>query len=171
MIVDLYLVYSFIKRLVTPFNKWPAFAYGIIDARGTVLKDRRSLHGKERDSFGVYDLMILNLKKALAKIPGGNTKLATYAAALWLIKEGRVYENDTLTESAMTEGFHKYLMIVTEELDIDSLFELVLEDGEGGAPANNAGSGAIAGLGVGPSGEPGISKKLQKRIREVNGSK
>lgn len=35
------------------------------------------------------------------------------------------------------------------------------EDGivGGGAPANSVGSGAIAGVGIGPQGEPGVSKK------------
>lgn len=34
----------------------------------------------------------------------------------------------------------------------------------GGAPVNNVGSGDIAGLGVGPQGEPGINKKNKKKI-------
>ena len=34
----------------------------------------------------------------------------------------------------------------------------IKEDGVmGGAPANNAGGGEIAGIGVGPKGEPGVS--------------
>ena len=35
------------------------------------------------------------------------------------------------------------------------------EDGGmvGGSPVNNVGSGAVAGLGVGPQGEPGVKKK------------
>lgn len=33
------------------------------------------------------------------------------------------------------------------------------------APTVNAGSGNIAGLGVGPQGEPGVSKKAQRRIQ------
>lgn len=39
------------------------------------------------------------------------------------------------------------------------------EDGEGAvssAPANNVGGGAIAGVGVGPQGEPGINIKKKK---------
>lgn len=32
----------------------------------------------------------------------------------------------------------------------------------GGAPTNNVGAGEIAGLGVGPQGEPGINKKKKK---------
>jgi hypothetical protein len=42
------------------------------------------------------------------------------------------------------------------------------EDGEGagiasGAPTNTVGSGAIAGVGVGPKGEPGVLPKRNKR--------
>jgi hypothetical protein len=42
------------------------------------------------------------------------------------------------------------------------------EDGEGGmvggSPVNNVGDGNIAGLGVGPQGEPGVSKKNKKKV-------
>jgi len=34
----------------------------------------------------------------------------------------------------------------------------------GGAPANSVGSGDIAGLGVGPQGEPGVSKRNKKKV-------
>lgn len=37
---------------------------------------------------------------------------------------------------------------------------------EGGAPANVSGSGNIAGLGVGPKGEPGISVPVQKKHKK-----
>ena len=35
----------------------------------------------------------------------------------------------------------------------------IIEDGEGGAPANNVGGGNIAGVGVGPAGQPGVMPK------------
>lgn len=34
----------------------------------------------------------------------------------------------------------------------------------GGVPANNVGQGNIAGIGVGPQGEPGINKKKKKMM-------
>ena len=37
------------------------------------------------------------------------------------------------------------------------------EDGEG-APANNAGGGQIAGIGVGPQGEPGVKLRNKKKV-------
>jgi hypothetical protein len=33
-----------------------------------------------------------------------------------------------------------------------------------GAPTNSVGPGQIAGLGVGPQGEPGVSKKNKKKV-------
>ena len=36
---------------------------------------------------------------------------------------------------------------------------------EDGAPTNNAGGGGIAGIGVGPQGEPGVSVKTQRKIQ------
>ena len=42
-------------------------------------------------------------------------------------------------------------------------FKQFNEDGvmAGGAPTNAVGGGAVAGIGVGPQGEPGIKKKRQ----------
>lgn len=43
----------------------------------------------------------------------------------------------------------------------------VKEDGAagmGGAPANNAGGGNIAGIGIGKQGEPGVSPKKKKAV-------
>ena len=88
LVVDAYLVYSFIRRLTTPFDKWDAYKEGIIDAEGNILKQRKNLTKvSERQSFQLFDLLILNIKKSLSKIPGGNTRIATFAAALWLVRE------------------------------------------------------------------------------------
>ncbi len=165
MIVDLYLVYSFIKRLTTPFELWPAYEQGIIDANGNLLKKRKDLKTvKEREAFGTFDLMILKLKKLLAKIPGGQSRIATYAAALWLIKESKNYDADEITEDTLEESFNPYMDYTKESRDVNHKFEKMLED----APANSAGGGAIAGIGVGPQGEPGVSKQAQKRIQKKN---
>ena len=39
------------------------------------------------------------------------------------------------------------------------------------APANMAGGGNIAGLGVGPQGEPGIRKKKKREVNRMKRSK
>ena len=82
MVVDLFLVFSFIKRLVTPFEKWDAYKEGIIDKDGNILIKRKDYSKPaQRKAFGVFDQLILNVKKLLAKLPGGSTRLASYAVA------------------------------------------------------------------------------------------
>ena len=166
MIVDLYLVYSFIKRLTTPFVEWPAYALGIIDADGNILKKRSTLTGIEKDAFGVYDLMILRLKKLLAKVPGGQSRISSYAAALWLIKESKNLSEsiDEVSDEILEESFNSYLDYTQQHYDVNQKFEKMLED----AVVNSAGGGAIAGIGVGPQGEPGVSKSAQRRIQKKN---
>lgn len=168
MIVDLFLVYSFIKRLATPFNEWPAFKLGIIDADGNQLKKKKDLKTvEERAAFGVYDLMILKLKKLLANVPGGQSRIASYAAALWLIKEHEEIEThgEFMTEEDLESKFNQYLHYTTESMDVNRKFEIMIEDG---VAVNSAGGGAIAGIGVGPQGEPGVSKAAQKKIQKKN---
>jgi len=152
VVVDLFLVYQFIRKLVKPFKDWDAYELGIIDDEGKVLKKRKELtRGDERKAFGLFDLMILNLKKLLAKIPGGQTKLATYAAALWLIREFKESDENLLTEEVLDDKIEECMESFLE------YYQTILLDESFEEEAMAVGSGAIAGLGVGPDGEPGIT--------------
>ena len=174
MVVDLFLVYSFIKRLVTPFKKWNAYKEGIIDEKGNILIKRKDFtKNNQKAAFGVFDQMILNLKKLLAKLPGGSTRLASYASALWLIKEQqRIEATNYLTEESVEEDLEEALERFLEEYG-DVIAEAAKKEVEE-EPVNNVGGGNIAGLGVGPQGEPGVSKKNQKkhkkRVRDLIGA-
>ena len=86
MIVDTFLVYQFIKKLITPFNQTQAFERGLIDQNGNFLKKRKYFSSDDKKVLGLFDIMIINLKKLIAKIPGGNTRTATIAAALMLLR-------------------------------------------------------------------------------------
>jgi len=174
MVVDLFLVYSFIRRLVSPFKKWPAYEAGIIDDKGNILIKRKDFtKNAQKDAFGIFDQMILNLKKLLGKLPGGQTKLASYASALWLIREQqRIEATDYLTEESVESDLDAALeRFVNEYADIIEAYSKKDIEEE---PANNVGGGNIAGLGVGPDGEPGVSKKNmkkhKKRIRDIMGT-
>lgn len=178
--IDLFLVYSFIRRLVTPFTEWEAYKLGIIDERGNVLKKRKNLRRQEEiRAFKVFDVMILNLKKLLEKLPAGQTRLASYAAALWLIREHKAFTSDSLLTEDLSDQqllesaeafFNSYTDYTTlsesvkQKMSIDELFEARFLTDE--APTNNVGSGAIAGMGVGPDGEPGVTRDQQKRHRK-----
>ena len=85
---NIYFVYQFIKKLVTPFDKTKAFELGIIDDKGRILKKRRDLKtSEEKEAYNLSDTLIWNIKKLLGKVPGGQSRIASYAAALFLIKE------------------------------------------------------------------------------------
>jgi len=174
MVVDLFLVFNFIKRLVTPFTKWEAYNEGIIDEKGNILIKRKDfVKNSQKSAFGIFDQMILNLKKLLGKLPGGQTKLASYASALWLIREQqRIEATNYLTEESVEEDLEIALerfLYENETLIAEAAKREIDEE-----PANAVGGGNIAGLGIGPDGEPGVSKKNQKkhkkRIRDIMGT-
>lgn len=113
MVVDLFLVYQFIRRLATPFDKWPAYEAGVIDKDGNIIKGKKERNTRaEKESFGIFDLMILKLKKLLAKVPGGSSRLASYAAALWLIKEWKHFSEESILNESVSED------ILDESLDL-----------------------------------------------------
>ena len=86
-VVDIFMVYQFLKRLATPFKKWDAFKSGVINDKGDILIKKNKRTQEQKKSFQIFDVMILKLKRLLGKIPGGKTRIASYAAALWLIRE------------------------------------------------------------------------------------
>ena len=168
MFVDLFLVYQFLRRLTTPFVEWDAYKYGVIDKDGNILKDKNQRKTQdEKDSLKTYDIMILNLKRLLAKVPGGSSKVASYAAALWLIREWNHFSEDSLitedlNESDITESLDLFLETYFYYTNlIEGVNKKVMEDGIG----MSAGSGAIAGIGIGTQGEPGLTRAQQKRHR------
>lgn len=152
MIVDAVLTYQFIKKLITPFNKMPAYALHLIDENGNFLKNRNSFTSQEKSALGLFDIMIINLKKLIAKIPFGKTRIATLAAAMLLLRSTPLKE-EVLTDTmfSLEEDFNKTL----REL------ELMEEMGA----VNNV--GGIAGTGdtrlAANQREPGISKSAAAR--------
>ena len=167
MLTDLYLVYQFLRRLTTSFEDWDAYKLGIIDSEGNILKkkDQRKT-AAEKDAFRTFDLMILKLKKLLEKVPGGQSKVASYAAALWLIREWNEFsDSSTLTEDISEEVLDEstelfYDMYINYTTLPEDVNQKIREDG---AIGMSVGSGAVAGLGVGPQGEPGLTRAQQKR--------
>jgi hypothetical protein len=142
------------------FDAWPSFKTGVINDKGEILIKKQDRSREQRDSFGKFDLMILKLKKLLAKIPGGSTKLASYAAALWLIKENNEYADEALMEQQLVS----YINYIKENVDVNKKFDLMFED----AIVNSVGAGKIDGIGIGPRGEPGISKTAMSRYKKKN---
>ena len=85
---DLFYAFRFLKLLVTPWEKTGAFEQGIVDQNGKNLKRARDLTtDEEKSQYTVFHRLVFNIKRLLGKLPFGKTRLATYAAALFLIKE------------------------------------------------------------------------------------
>lgn len=151
-IIDSAMTYALMKRLVTPFENWPAYQLGIIDENGKVLKKRKTLNQEERRAWGRFDIMAANIKKIIQKIPGGRTRLGSIAAAAFLFKEG--------IDLSSKQSIH------------ESVTRIISEDGmavagDTGGAANIVGGGNIAGVGVGPQGEPPGQSRL-KKIRTIS---
>jgi hypothetical protein len=82
---DLVYTLRFLRLLTTKFEDTTAFKLGLIDKDGKKLKSPET--SDERSAYNMFHRLVFNLKKLLAKVPGGSSKLASYAAALFLIKE------------------------------------------------------------------------------------
>ena len=121
--VDLLIAYRVIKMLVTPFNKQPAFKYGIIDKDGKVLKKYNTIKGtQEKRSYTILHKFVFNLKRLLAKA-GIKGKLGSFAvAAALLLKENKEYfkYKDTIESTIISylKENNLYEDILNESRDI-----------------------------------------------------
>ena len=153
-VADLVLVYQFLKRLTTPFNETPAFDLGIIDERGNRIKSKELKTTEEKNAYGYFDRLVFNVKKLLERLPGGKNRLASYGAALFLIKESHKPEREYTTKD-LQEGFDS-CMKELEKRTMKNLKDLV-ED----APANSSGA-AVAG--TGDDSDTVVVKKKKKQV-------
>ena len=125
--VDLLIAYRVIKMLVTPFEKQPAFKYGIIDKDGKVLKKYKSITGsQEKRSYTVLLRFVFNLKRILAKV-GIRGKLGSFAvAAALLLKEDKKYliHKETIESAVITylKENNLYEEILNESREIPEVY-------------------------------------------------
>ena len=97
--IDLFVTYRFIKLLVTPFEKTDAFKLGIIDKNGNRVVPPKPEFGpwykkpnplttsEQKNAYTILHKLVFNIKKLFGQVPGLRTKLGTYAAALFLLKD------------------------------------------------------------------------------------
>lgn len=83
---DLAYTYRFISLLVSPWEKTEAFKHGLIDDKGK-RTGKKAQTGEEKSSYTFFHRLVFNIKRLLANAPGGKTRLASFAAALFLLKE------------------------------------------------------------------------------------
>lgn len=136
--LDLFLVHQFVTRLTKPFVKWKAYNLGVIDETGKVLIKRENRTPEQDESLKMFDMLVLRLKRMLDTIPGGSSRLATWAASWMLVRES---VNLEMSDDEILNGLQETIQLISEE-DIMVLTE--------DAPANNVSGGNIAGANKDP---------------------
>ena len=95
------------RILTTPFASTEAFKLGIIDEKGKILKKKSRLKTiAEKDAYTMMHRLVWKLKRLMEKVPFGKSRLASYAAALWLIKEEKKFDG---TDQELQESFLSFL--------------------------------------------------------------
>ena len=109
---DLVYTFRFLRLLTTAFEDTAAFKAGIIDKEGKRNKefnlntmDNRDIY---RDAYTPFHRLVFNIKKLIAKAPGGGSKIASYATALYLMKE-----KFSITDKQMSKAL--------KEMNVDTL--------------------------------------------------
>ena len=97
---DLVYAFRFLRLLTTPWEKSKAFELGLVDEKGKKLK--KASTPEEKSAYTVFHRLVFNIKRILGKLPFGQTKLASYAAALFLIKEQTGMSEEAL-QSVLTK--------------------------------------------------------------------
>jgi hypothetical protein len=171
--IDSLITYRILRLLVIPFDETEAFKLGIIDNKGKELKKMGQLNTvQERDAYTLLHRLVFRLKRIIEKIPIENKKLLSFAAALSLIKEN--YNNDKEPidlEFQFTKRIKQDLNeeIILVEKFINNNYVKTFRQFNEELAGNAVGNNAIAGMGVGPEGEPGLS--LKKRKEYINKNK
>ena len=125
--IDLFVTYRFIRLLTTPFEKTDAFKLGIIDKNG-MRTDKKLYKVEERNAYTVLHKLVFNIKKIFAKVPGLRTKVGTYAAALFLLKD--TFKEHVEDPQMFEKEFLKYLEENNIELDDSIVEEVALDNGK-----------------------------------------
>mgnify|MGYP003323672212 CR=1 FL=1 len=116
--IDLFVTYRFLKLLTTPFEKTDAYKLGIIDEKGNrimpppkggVRQTKPATLGTtaEKNAYTILHKLVFNIKKIFAKVPGLRTKVGTYAAALFLLKD--TFKESVNDPDMFEKEFMKYL--------------------------------------------------------------
>ena len=132
--IDLFVTYRFLRLLTTPFEKTDAYKFGIIDKDGNRVKKPKSTKpavelatSELKNSYTILHKLVFNIKKLFNKVPGLRTKVGTYAAALFLLKD--TFKEHVDDPDMFEKEFMKYLKENDIELD-NEISEEVIGFGE-----------------------------------------
>lgn len=101
---DIAYAFRFLRLLTTPWEETKAYELGLIDSTGKVISSPRT--SEEKSAFNIFHRLVFNIKRLLNQVPGGRTKFASYASALFLLRESYDFSDKklkTLLERAGVE--------------------------------------------------------------------
>ena len=154
-IVDNLLAYKVLSMLVTNFEDTKAFKLGIIDKNGKNLKKASTLKtSEEKDAYNYLHRLVFNMKKIINKI-GGENKLKSLVAALWLVRE--YYESGSRSTALMEEKFDKMLKMLENRVSLVEEEIIVTKFLKEEAPVNSTAGASV--------NEPVIKKKDIKKYQ------
>ena len=132
--IDLFVTYRFLRLLTTPFENTDAFKLGIIDGNGNRIMQKKVkkpavelVTSEQKSSYTILHKLVFNIKKLFNKVPGLRTKVGTYAAALFLLKD--TFKESVDDPDVFEKEFVKFLKENNIELD-DEISEDVIGFGE-----------------------------------------
>ena len=103
---DLAYTFRFIRLMAMDWKSWDAYKLGIIDENGKRQRNVKLDNNEKKSAYTPFIRLAANLKRLVSNIPGGGSKLGSFASALFLIKE-----------KVGTKGLEK----ICEKLNIDVL--------------------------------------------------
>lgn len=180
-----------LTMLCTPFSEFPAYKTGVIDDKGNYLVRPEYRTLEQRKSIGYLDRLIINVKKLINKLPGGENKIKNVVAGMFLIRESvgryRVGDSVLLEEDehlldpfgedlwALKDTRDRYHASREQTLELWSEYCRIKEEAGvgaiggsdggtcGGTPTNT--TGGIAGYSL-PLGSVVRRKKKERKDRE-----
>ena len=102
---DFFYALRFLRLLTTKWNRTDAFKKGIVDKNGKKLKSPET--PEEKSAYTIFHRLVFNIKRMINKVPLGKTTIASYLAALFLIKE-----HSGITEEELKK-------VIKETLEVD----------------------------------------------------
>lgn len=134
VLIDNAISLRILYLLTQKFENTKAYKLGIIDLNGNPLRKLSDLHTQEeKDSYTMLHRLVFRLKKLLAIIPGGSSKIATLAAAYFLVREHYESSLDDIDDDKLLEFLKSNNNLINEEISIQKF--LLCED-EGIASTN-----------------------------------
>jgi hypothetical protein len=112
--VDLAYTFRFIRMLVLDWKSWDAYKQGVIDENGKRNKDVKLDTDEKKNSYTHFIRLCANVKRLLNKVPGGSSKLGSFAAALYLVKEKYSLSDNKLRKIMLESGFNSSDILAEE---------------------------------------------------------